>query len=101
MPGVQVVRSQTPEEFAAENPPLIAAGAPATCSLFAEGSQRTQGDAWIEGFVAQGWVDGGAVQDDVYVSRSAVGPRGETVSYLISVDGSSPSAVSQFQLYGN
>lgn len=99
VPDVKVTRSETPEEFTAQNGPLVAAGAPATCSLFASGSARAAGDAWIESFVAQGWADGGVVVDDVYASRSASGPNGITVSYLIPVDESSPSAESQFQLY--
>lgn len=99
VPDVQVTRSETPEEFTAQNGPLVAAGAPATCSLFSSGSARAAGDAWIETFVSQGWADGGVVDDDVYASRSASGPSGMTVSYLIPVDESSPSAESQFQLY--
>lgn len=99
VPDVDVTSSQTPEEFAEENPGLIESGAPATCSLFTDGSQQAAADAWIETFIADGWADGGVVADEVYVSRSADGPDGVSVSYLVSVDGGSAGSVSQFQLY--
>lgn len=99
VPDVVVSSTQTPEEFAEQNPGLIQSGAPATCSLFSEGSHVAAADQWIESFVATGWTGRGVQQDDVYVSRSAESANGLVVSYLVSVDGAGPAPISQFMLY--
>lgn len=99
VPEVPVSSTQTPEEFEEQNPGLVQSGAPATCSLFSDGSHVAPADEWIESFVAAGWTDGGVQRDDVYVSRSAESANGQVVSYLVSVDAGGPAPISQFMLY--
>ncbi len=98
-PDVTVSGTQSPQEFQEQNPGLVQSGAPATCSLFSEGSQVAAADEWIDSFVAAGWTDGGVQKDDVYVSRAAESANGLVVSYLVSVEGGGRAPISQFMLY--
>lgn len=98
VPSVTISGSETPEQFAEQNPGLVESGAPSPCSLFADGSLVREGDEWLDGLVRDGWTDRGRVADDVYTSRS-VARDGTVAAYLASVEGSTAAPVTQFQLY--
>jgi len=99
VPEVVITSSQTPDEFATQNPGLVESGAPSPCSLFADGSLVSQGDQWLDGLLAEGWTDRGRVADDVYTSRSVASAEGLVATYLAPVEGTTVAPVTQFQMY--
>lgn len=101
LPELVLSSSQTPEEFARENPGLVQSGAPSPCSLVADGSHPEVAARWLDALIAEGWDADDVIEDDVYVSRLAHGPDGWTAGYLVSQPGTSAEPITQFQLYQN
>jgi hypothetical protein len=99
VPDLAITSSQTPEEFSAANPELVAAGAPSPCSLLVDRSDIEAARAWMDGLVAAGWSAADEVQDDNYISREARGPAALVASFLVSIDPNARTPITQFQLY--
>jgi hypothetical protein len=99
VPDVEISFVQTPQEFEAANPGLVGSGAPAPCSLFADGSHIDAADAWLTGFLDAGWRDDGRIEDDIYISRAATSPDGVVASYQAAKEGTTSSQITQFLTY--